>query len=389
MKPRRIDITLLDDSLKELINASSKIFPLLDVSELPLTKEQEYYRITSGTKRNHVYAWVEESQKYELIGADDRVVDYQIDVVNKPNTFPPSEHTHNEYQPVGDYADKWHMHTESEIVGLDKYTKDEVDSALDTLQQTIRGERAQDLLLKVDKEEGKQLTSNDFTDDDKLKLDSLSENASIDYVTMQEELNTHKTDGTIHVTTLEKAAIGEISGKADKSYVDTELAKKASSSTLSGHTGNSTIHVTQSDKDNWNAKAEASHNHDGIYEFANSNIQSHINSTSNPHVVTKSQVGLGSVSNYGLATQIEAETGTTSSKYMTPLRTKQAIMALSPPPDLSGYATKGELPTKTSDLTNDSGYITADEVPPNGTKVVISVAEPSVNPHDLWYKELS
>ena len=40
-----------------------------------------------------------------------------------------------------------------------------------------------------------------------------------------------------------------------------------------------------------------SHNHSGVYEPANANIQSHISSTSNPHAVTKSQVGLGNVEN--------------------------------------------------------------------------------------------
>jgi len=41
--------------------------------------------------------------------------------------------------------------------------------------------------------------------------------------------------------------------------------------------------------------------------------------------VTKTDVGLGSVSNYGIALQAEAEAGTSSTKYMTPLRTAQAI----------------------------------------------------------------
>jgi len=44
--------------------------------------------------------------------------------------------------------------------------------------------------------------------------------------------------------------------------------------------------------------------------------------------VTKSQVGLGNVENYAIATQAEAEAGTVNNKYMTPLRTKQAIDAL-------------------------------------------------------------
>lgn len=46
--------------------------------------------------------------------------------------------------------------------------------------------------------------------------------------------------------------------KADKTYVDTELSKKANSTTLNGHIDNSTIHVTQTDKNNWDAKANTS-----------------------------------------------------------------------------------------------------------------------------------
>lgn len=47
----------------------------------------------------------------------------------------------------------------------------------------------------------------------------------------------------------------------------------------------------------------------------------------NPHGTTKTDIGLGSVLNYGIATQVEAETGTSAVKYMTPLNTKQAIIA--------------------------------------------------------------
>jgi len=58
--------------------------------------------------------------------------------------------------------------------------------------------------------------------------------------------------------------------------------------------------------------------------------KNHIDAKDNPHSVTKSQVGLGNVQNYGIATQSEVEAGTSNSKYMTPLRTMQAIAALSP-----------------------------------------------------------
>lgn len=43
---------------------------------------------------------------------------------------------------------------------------------------------------------------------------------------------------------------------------------------------------------------------------------------------TKEQVGLGNVLNYGIATQAEAKAGTSNTKYMTPLRVKNAIDGL-------------------------------------------------------------
>lgn len=60
-------------------------------------------------------------------------------------------------------------------------------------------------------------------------------------------------------------------------------------------------------------------------EITQATFDTHVNNTDNPHSVTKAQVGLGSVSNYGLATQTEAQNGTINNKYMTPQRTKQAI----------------------------------------------------------------
>lgn len=59
-------------------------------------------------------------------------------------------------------------------------------------------------------------------------------------------------------------------------------------------------------------------------------LAGHAGNTNNPHGVTKAQVGLGSVENYGIATQAESESGTSTTKYMTPLRTKQAIAELVP-----------------------------------------------------------
>lgn len=65
-----------------------------------------------------------------------------------------------------------------------------------------------------------------------------------------------------------------------------------------------------------------------IQEQAGGTLGSHTSNTSNPHSVTKAQVGLGSVENLTLASQVEAQAGTSNSRYMTPLRTQQAIMTL-------------------------------------------------------------
>lgn len=45
----------------------------------------------------------------------------------------------------------------------------------------------------------------------------------------------------------------------------------------------------------------------------------------NPHNVTKAQVGLGSLENYGIATKVEAETGTATNKYVTPKLVKDSL----------------------------------------------------------------
>jgi len=48
------------------------------------------------------------------------------------------------------------------------------------------------------------------------------------------------------------------------------------------------------------------------------------------HTHTASQVGLGNVQNYGIATQAQAQAGTANNVYMTPLRVKEAISSLPP-----------------------------------------------------------
>src|SRR5699024_8981456 len=57
----------------------------------------------------------------------------------------------------------------------------------------------------------------------------------------------------------------------------------------------------------------------------NENMEVHIKNKENPHEVTKAQVGLDYVENFPIATKINAEEGTTYAKFMTPIRTREAI----------------------------------------------------------------
>lgn len=64
---------------------------------------------------------------------------------------------------------------------------------------------------------------------------------------------------------------------------------------------------------------------EAIAEFAGKPLTAHIADKNNPHSTTKNQVGLGSVDNYATASQADAEAGTANNLFMTPLRTAQAI----------------------------------------------------------------
>lgn len=65
-----------------------------------------------------------------------------------------------------------------------------------------------------------------------------------------------------------------------------------------------------------------------IVRFAHSYTDDHEKRSDNPHQVTQTQVGLSEVQNYGIATKTQAEKGNDNDAYMTPLRTQEAVKVL-------------------------------------------------------------
>ena len=69
-----------------------------------------------------------------------------------------------------------------------------------------------------------------------------------------------------------------------------------------------------------------------IIKFAVQPLNTHIADVANPHGTTKAQVGLSNVLNYPIASQAEAELGTSNVHYMTALRSRNAIEAIAVAP---------------------------------------------------------
>ena len=114
---------------------------------------------------------------------------------------------------------------------------------------------------------------------------------------------------TVHITAAErttwnaKVSSGDLQSHASNATHITSDERnswnaKAPASDLQSHASNST-HITAAERTSWNAKAAAS------------DLQAHTSSTSNPHGVTKSQVGLGNVPN--VATNDQTPTFTEAS----------------------------------------------------------------------------
>lgn len=309
--PKRIGMTLLDAELQALLALSLKILPVeytvvtSGVNNLGV----DYIIITTpGEHQNEIYHWM--GTTWELIGADDRRVDWE-DVTNKPTTYAPMAHQHDDLyygrSAIDTYlaakAPNVHTHALEDVTNLVSalegkapinHTHDyaplihDHDGAYATLTQLsqksdinhnhtgVYSPIVHTHAELVDHEARLSLIEGGYSEGHfhdnleqlatitALKIsawDTVSDKADTSVVTA------HIGDEEVHVTLSDKTAwnakqdalSGDVSTHHHdgryytKAEVGALLSTKADSTTLSGHTGNTTVHVTQTDKDKWNA----------------------------------------------------------------------------------------------------------------------------------------
>lgn len=207
-KPNRIGLSLFDEELLSLINASAKIFPITqDMINNNLNPDNyEYGRID-----NSIYRWTGSAWKYVI--ADDTNIEW-LEIKNKPVQYPSTSHNH----------------LESEITDLDKYTKSEVDIKLAIKSNTdhIHDEKYYD----------KSIIDNKFATH--IHDERYYVKGDIDSLLTNKSDTTHLHDGRYYL----------------KSEVDNKLSNKVDNTTLKNHTDNTNIHVATTDKTVWNAKSK-------------------------------------------------------------------------------------------------------------------------------------
>ena len=202
--------------------------------------------------------------------------------------------------------------------------------------------------------------------------------------------------------------------KSDVGLSNVDNVQQASKAEFDSHNQDFTRHITEEERTAWNNKTNLTLGETSSTAYRGDRgkiAYDHSQTIGNPHQTTKADMGLGNVENYGIATQAEAEAGSVNNKYMTPLRVKQAIDVLQAVKSVAGktgnvtltkdnvglsnvdnvkQASKTEfdshnndttrhitaeertrwnnkaevsqIPTKVSQLENDRGYVTQEEL---------------------------
>lgn len=122
--------------------------------------------------------------------------------------------------------------------------------------------------------------------------------------------------------TLEEVAAAIQENKDVEKALNEAIGKKANQTELDTHTGNSTIHITASERTNWNAAkthADSAHARTDATKVEKSSTNGNIKingtettvythpSGTNPHGTTKSDVGLGNVGNFKAVSTVASQ----------------------------------------------------------------------------------
>jgi hypothetical protein len=103
--------------------------------------------------------------------------------------------------------------------------------------------------------------------------------------------------------------------------------------------------------------------------------------------ITAEALDLENVNNFDIASQAEAEAGTSNEKYMTPLRTKEAILELSPPTDLTSV--NSHIADTTIHFTQSAISITESQISdfgsyePANANIQSHISTTTGNPHNV------
>lgn len=173
--------------------------------------------------------------------------------------------------------------------------------------------------------------------------------------------------------TLEEVAAAIQENKDVETALNEAIGKKANQTELDTHTGNSTIHITASERTNWNAAkthADSAHARTDATKVEKSTTNGNIKingtettvythpSGTNPHGTTKSDVGLGNVGNFKAVSTVASQGLSDTEKANA--RANIGAGTSSFDGNYNSLSNKPPIPTKTSQLTNDSGYKTTD-----------------------------
>jgi len=316
--PNKVLLDVLKQSDVDLWNTvSNKADKIYVDNELEKKSNSTHNHDTAYSKLDHTHNYAPEIHTHDDSYYTEAEMDIML--LNKANAVHNHDGAYYKQAEVNSKlaskSDTGHKHIESDITDLDKYTQAQVDYLLNTKSDaehthsqlhTHTNKQLLDKLIETEPEASYDLSNLSYIDDIKNGYTEGHAHSNFDVlqnITAAEISNwnqavSHISDEDKHVTSADKFLWNTVSSKAnidhthnyaptthnhdsryytevevdtllssksdtghthtdkvDKTYVDTELAKKTDNTTTAYHINNSDIHVTASKKNQWDSKA--------------------------------------------------------------------------------------------------------------------------------------